>query len=353
MKDLSPYFLILEQLHKKAPVLNLEKNDRTVIISDLHMGDGRSHDDFTRNSGIFRAALKEYYLPNGYTLILNGDVEEALKFKITKIEKQWGDIYNLFREFDSKGRLYKLTGNHDPKILLSGDKKGFKLYDALRLKIDNNEFFVYHGHQPSFYYNAFSDLMTFVLKYGANIFHIPNFSVAYNSRKRSHVEKMAYDFAKSKKIIAVIGHTHRPLFESLSKMDTMKYRMEYYLRKLQNSDNREKTEIMEKIRICSEKIKNHNIENKREHTVNTLYSDRIVLPFVFNSGTVIGKRGMTSLEISDGIISLIHWFDEKTKKKYLNTESEYYLKLFESGISRYVLKHDTLDYIFTKIQLLS
>ncbi len=353
MKDLNPYFLLLDQLYKKAPVLNLTEKDKVVIVSDLHMGDGRSHDDFARNSRIFTTALKNFYFPGGYTLILNGDVEEALKFKISRINKRWEEIYTLFREFDDNGRLYKLTGNHDPKLLLAGSKYHFKLYDALRIRFEDNEFFIYHGHQSSFYYDVFEDLMSFILRYGANIFHIPNFTVAYNSKKRSHVEKMAYNFAKGKKIISIIGHTHRPLFESLSKMDTMKFRMEYYLRKLQDADSAERKKIEEKIKICSEKIKIHDKENKKEHTVNTLYSDRIVLPFVFNSGTVIGKRGMTSLEISGGIISLVHWFDSTTKKKYLNKDKEYYQKLTGTDITRFILKHDSLNYIFNKIQLLS
>ncbi len=353
MKDYSPYFLLLDQLYKKAPVLELTEKDNVVVISDLHMGDGRSHDDFTRNSRIFLTALKDFYLPGGYTLILNGDVEEALKFKVSRINKRWEEVYRLFSEFNDKGRLYKLTGNHDPKLLLAGSKYHFKLYDSLKLKFEKNEFFIYHGHQSSFYYDVFSDLMTFILRYGANIFHIPNFTVAYNSKKRSHVEKMAYDFAKSKKIISVIGHTHRPLFESLSKMDTMKFRMEYYLRQLQYIDGSEKEEIEKKIKICSEKIKQHDEENRKEHTVNTLYSDRIVLPFVFNSGTVVGKRGMTSLEISEGVISLVHWFDRRIKKKYLNKDKEYYQKLPGTDITRFTLKHDTLNYIFAKIQLLT
>ncbi len=352
MRDRSPYFLLLEQLYKKAPVVNFSRSDRIVVLSDLHMGDGRSHDDFARNSELFYTALKEYYLPGDYTLILNGDVEEALKFNLSRIEKRWHKIYDLFEEFNSRNRLFKLTGNHDPKLFFIKSKRNFKLYDALKIVIEGHEFFVYHGHQSSFYYNVFSDLMTFALRYGANIFRIPNFSVAYDSRKKSHVEKMAYDFAKNKKIIAIIGHTHRPLFESLSKADTMKYTLEYYLRKLQKAEPGEKEKLEEKIKKCSGKINEYSLNGEKEYMVNALYSDRIVLPFVFNSGTVIGKRGMTSIEIEDGIISLVHWFDKNTREKYINKDSSYYMRLSGTDISRYVLKHDTLDYIFTKIKLL-
>ncbi len=231
-------------------------------------------------------------------------------------------------------------------------KYNYPLYDALRLTIDGNEFFIYHGHQSSYYYDTFSDIMIFFLRYIANPLRIRNYSRAYHSKKKSHIEKMAYLFAKRKKIIAIIGHTHRPLFESLSKMDTMKFTLEYYLRQYQNADLSEKKRIAEKIQECSEKIKEHVGRGRRDHTISSLYSDTIILPCVFNSGTVVGKRGMTSIEIIDGTISLVHWFDKTIKKKYIDTSSIYYQTVAGTEISRYILKHDTLDYLFSKILLL-
>ncbi len=353
MTELNPYFFLLEQLYKKAPVINKTSSDRIVIFSDLHMGDGRSYDDFIQNADLFYTALKQYYLPQGYTLILNGDVEEALKFNVAKIEEHWEKIYTLFSLFNEKGRLYKITGNHDPKIFFLKHKKyNFTLHDALRLTIDGKEFFIYHGHQSSYYYDAFSDIMIFFLRYIANPLRIRNYSLSYHSKKKSHIEKMAYLFAKRKKIIAIIGHTHRPLFESLSKMDTMKFSLEYYLRKYQNAESSEKEIIGEKIKDCSIKIKDHIKYGRKDHTISSLYSDTIILPCVFNSGTVVGKRGMTSIEILDGTISLVHWFDKSIKKKYLDKSSIYYSQIAGTGISRYILKHDTLDYLFSKIQLL-
>ncbi len=354
MKDLNPYFLLLEQLYKKAPVIQYTKSGKIVIFSDLHMGGGRSSDDFMRNSRLFLFALKDYYLPEGYTLILNGDVEEALKFNVSRIEAKWEKIYRIFSLFDKAGKLFKIAGNHDPKIFFLKEKKyNFKLYDALKLKIDGKEFFIYHGHQSSYYYDTFSDIMLFFLRYLATPLRIRNYSVAYNNKKKSHVEKMAYEFARRKKIIAIIGHTHRPLFESLSKMDTLKYTMEYYLRKYQYAGKDEKSEIEKKIKTCSENIKAHTARSGKEHTISSLYSDTIILPCVFNSGTVMGKRGMTSIEISEGTISLIHWFDKSIKEKYIDIDSSYYIKFNGTGISRHILKHDTLDYLFSRIQLLS
>lgn len=354
MKELNPYVFLLEQLYKKAPEIKKSKNDKIVVFSDLHMGDGRSYDDFIQNSNLFITALENYYFPGGYTLILNGDVEEALKFNVVKIEKKWSRIYEIFLKFDRENRLYKITGNHDPKIFFLKKKKyNFALYDALRLFIDDKEFFIYHGHQSSYYYDVFSDITLLFLRYIANPLHIRNYSLAYHNKKKSHIEKMAYDFAKQKKIIAIIGHTHRPLFESLSKMDTMKFSMEYSLREYQKAKGKDKANLERKITSCSKKIQDHIQQGGKEHTISSLYSETIILPCVFNSGTVVGKRGMTSIEIAEGNIALVHWMDKTIKKKYLDTNSIYYHKLDGTDISRYILKHDTLDYLFSKIRLLS
>ncbi len=353
MTEFNPYFFLLEQLYKKAPVINKSINDKIVIFSDLHMGDGRSYDDFIQNAELFFTALEQYYLPRGYILVLNGDVEEALKFNVFKIESRWEKIYTLFTRFNERGKLYKIVGNHDPRIFFLKQKKyHFKLYDAIRLTLNGNEFFIYHGHQSSYYYDTFSDIMIFFLRYIANPLRMRNYSLSYHSKKKSHIEKMAYLFAKKKKIIAIIGHTHRPLFESLSKMDTMKFTLEYSLREYLKANPDEKKEIEKKIKTCSEKIKEHIAYGRKDHTISSLYSDTIILPCVFNSGTVVGKRGMTSIEIMDGTISLVHWFDKNIKKKYLDRNSIYYTHIEGTDISRYILKHDSLDYLFSKIRLL-
>jgi hypothetical protein len=39
-----------------------------------------------------------------------------------------------------------------------------------------------------------------------------------------------YGFSSRRKIVSIIGHIHRPLFESLSKIDTLKYRIEQLCR---------------------------------------------------------------------------------------------------------------------------
>ena len=111
-----PYKLVMQQLCDKTEELNLTDEDKIVIFSDLHVGDGKSLDDFKGNSDILKTALDEYYYKKGYTLILNGDVEELHRYSLHEIRKHWSELYSLFDKFFEHGKLYKLFGNHDSKL---------------------------------------------------------------------------------------------------------------------------------------------------------------------------------------------------------------------------------------------
>ncbi len=348
------YFQLLEKLYKESPELKISAKDKIVIFSDLHMGDGRSMDDFHRNSQLFLTALKKYYFKNNYILVLNGDVEELHRYQLNRIKKQWKEVYEIFCQFYEKNRLYKIYGNHDSRLFgYKESELGCPTLKSLTLKMKDKELFIFHGHQASFYYNTFDDLMSLALKFVAVPLRIKSYSVAHNNMKKSHIEKMAYDFAKRKKIISIIGHTHRPLFESRSKLDTLKFRMESLLREFPNASRKNKVILESDIKQCKNEIERHANRRGKEHSISTLYSEDIIVPCVFNSGSVIGKRGMTSIEITEGNISLIHWYGPDIDKKYIKEDIDYLMKLEGTDYTRHILKHDSLDYIFTRIRLLS
>ena len=348
------YFLLLKKLYDESPVLEINKKDKIVVFSDLHMGDGRSMDDFHRNAQLFLTALKEYYFENNYILVLNGDVEELHRYQLNRIKKQWTEIYKIFCRFHNDNRLYKIYGNHDSRLFgYKESELGCPTLKSLTLKLKKKDLFIYHGHQASFYYNTFDDLMSLALKFIAVPLRIKSYSVAHNTMKKSHIEKMAYDFAKSKQMISIIGHTHRPLFESFSKLDTLKFRIESLLRDYQSAGKKNKAQLEDEIIKCKNEIKKHAKKRGKEHSISSLYSEDIIIPCVFNSGSVIGKRGMTSIEITEGNIYLIHWYGSDIDKKYIKNDIDYLMKLEGTDYTRHILKHDSLDYIFTRIRLLS
>lgn len=77
------------------------------------------------------------------------------------------------------------------------------------------------------------------------------------------------------------------------------------------------------------------------------------MPCVFNSGCATGKRGITALEIADGRVALVFWFDKARTTKYFNFNGYLPERLEDTSFFRVPLKEDNLDYIFSRIKLLA
>lgn len=221
----------LASLRDNTPCRNLLEEDRYAVFSDLHMGDGGSQDDFIKNGNLFRTILERYYLKRNFNLVLNGDIEELYKFSLPPILTHWQSLFSIFDRFASNNRLIKTIGNHDYDLLR---EKTYlyreMLLPAIRLLYEKDEIFIFHGHQASDWMEKYHRLTSILIRYVARPLGIKNYSTAFNSRKRFRVEKKVHDFSNNHKIISLIGHTHRPLFESLSKMDTLKFKIEQLVR---------------------------------------------------------------------------------------------------------------------------
>ena len=82
--------------------LDIRSGGKVLVISDFHMGNGGRTDDLIRNASLLKDLLKEYYLPNDYHLILNGDIEELQRFSLSAVQKQWKKLYSVFDRFAEK-----------------------------------------------------------------------------------------------------------------------------------------------------------------------------------------------------------------------------------------------------------
>ena len=101
----------------------------------------------------------------------------------------------------------------------------------MKLRLGDKLLFIVHGHQTSHLNWAFQTLGILFLRWLLHPLGIGNYTVARSSSRRFRVEKRIYLFARRKKIMALIGHTHRPLFESLSRLDTLKIEIENLCRR--------------------------------------------------------------------------------------------------------------------------
>ena len=347
----------LERLLHTARYVEIDRSCRVVIFSDLHMGDGGRNDEFRHNAGMLRTILESHYLEQGYSLVLNGDVEELLKFDYESIVKAWSDFYDLFLRFRKNGFFWKLYGNHDIRLLdLDDYRLAASLVESLAFQYRGNTLLLYHGHQASAFLNGpcsiFSRALFYILRYLAKPAGIRNYSVSYDSRKRFAIEKSVYEFSNRAKIISIIGHTHRPLFESLSKVDYLDYRIESLCRtyhstslKQQALIEKEIFETRKKLDACGRKVFRRSLRSGRYGTV--------VIPSIFNSGCTIGKRGVTALEIADGMIRLVYWSNGLQCGQPEGERSDRPCELGSSGYYRALLNEDLLDYAFSRIKLLT
>jgi UDP-2,3-diacylglucosamine pyrophosphatase LpxH len=346
-------FESLQKLYYSSERVQINTDSRLVIFSDLHMGDGSSSDDFLNNSELFKTAIQQYYAKKKYALVLNGDVEELQKFDLDEVEQVWESVYKILDQFAARGELYKTIGNHDLKLyVLEKPFRNYKLFNSIRFQFGENDLFLFHGHQASKRYQRHNRLIGFTLKYFANPLGIRNYSVAHSSKKQYKIERRVYDFSTQMKVASIIGHTHRPLFESLNKVERIKFKIEELCREYVKSKGK-RTEILKESLSTLKSELQQQPTSEFERFSNYIYNQTFHIPCLFNSGCVIGKRGMTCLEIENGHISLVHWFNKKIDRKYLNNNGYEAQQLGDSDFYRMVINREDLDYIFARIKYLS
>jgi UDP-2,3-diacylglucosamine pyrophosphatase LpxH len=346
----------LDRLLRSGPELDPGPGQRLVIFSDLHLGDGGGSDDFERNAGLFLDVLRDHYLEKKYTLVLNGDIEELARFPLKRIKARWSAIYRVWSEFAARNALIKLAGNHDLSLLRRRPRAmPFPVHESLKIRLQGKTLFVLHGHQTSRLNWAFQTLGVLFLRWLLRPLRIGNYTVARSSRRRFRVEKRVYDFARRRKVMALIGHTHRPLFESMSRLDAVKVEIENLCRRYPRAGAKQRRGLEIKLSRLKEEYAELQHRERRAPGPGgeNLYHDGPLLPCLFNSGCGIGRHGITAIEIVDGRIALVYWFDRRRSAKYIDSEGYQPQRLGDGDYFRVVLKEEDLEYIFTRINLLS
>lgn len=262
--------------------LSLEE-DRLVLFSDHHKGDASAADDFKKNASLYDHALSTYH-KEGFRLIVLGDNEELW-------ENRFDEVLEHYRKTIEKeiamalegpdGRKIRIWGNHDKEVSLRRFKKscrayGIKILDAVDYReglcLEENIFLI-HGHQGRFFEDRAWRIsrwaVQIVWKTFQRLFNIGIDGPAENVKIRGDVERQYYQWAKSKKVLLICGHTHQAVFGSSTHFD----------RPLP-------------------------FEDPPAHPV----------PCYFNSGCCGYTNGITCIEIDRGIIRLVKW-DRRQKKR--------------------------------------
>lgn len=255
-----------------AKVEYYDKNSKYIFFSDCHRGDDSVSDEFTRNQNVLLHAL-DYYYNNGYTYVEAGDGDELWEYpKFKHIRLAHRDIFTVLKKFYDRGRLIMIYGNHNI-YLKSKDyviKNYYHFYDdynqeleelfpliipyeALLLKNKNTgqEILTLHGHQGDFMNDQLWILSMLLLRYFWRFMHVVGFenpaSPAKNLYRRHKVEIAYNKWIRKHKMMLICGHTHRQKFP---KSDDLPY---------------------------------------------------------FNTGCCIRTRGISGIEIIDGMIMMVDW----------------------------------------------
>jgi len=334
-----------------CPEENLDEATRYVFLSDLHMGDGSSRDDLAGNRDLIETMLERWYLERDYTLVLNGDVEDLNKFTLPAIRSAWPRLLGVIDQFARRGRLRKIVGNHDWD--LQGERNyPWPLLPGLVLRCGDNRIVAFHGHQASSLYVKYDFVSEFLVRYFVKPLHIKNSGVSQDSRRRFRTEKQIYRAARTLSIATITGHTHRPLFESLSKYDNIRINLEGLLGDYIDASDAQRPALEAQIRMYRDELKALSSARDKDKKTQSLYgSGPFLIPCVFNSGCATGKHGITTLEIHQGMISLVYWTAATDPRPYISSEARE-RDTIDGAFYRYTLHKERLDSVFTRIKFL-
>jgi predicted phosphodiesterase len=348
-KALSALFRnIKEHPGKKGVILDLKKDTRIIIFSDHHRGAKNGADDFMKAEESYLRAL-EYYFQKNFLYISLGDSEELWENTLLQVKKYNTITFESEKRFILQHRLFKVFGNHDlywdnsplaTQSLKSIYGEKLKVFEGIVIEKDNLAkketagrgkskkrkrddgslpiancpltIFLTHGHQG----DASSDGSWFSKFFVANIWaplqsylRINPNTPAYDEDTKTLHNLIMYEWsAKYKNLVLITGHTHQPVFESLTHPERL-YRQ---LGEALKANNKEEANKIE------EEIK------KRGRGYKTTPAQYLsVKPSYFNSGCCCFRDGdITGIEITYEKISLVKWSITKYREVLEEIELE-------------------------------
>lgn len=304
------YNAIIEKPGEKGTIINVtDFNRKFIIFSDQHKGNRNGADDFLASEKSYIAAL-EYYANNEFFLIGLGDCEELWENLFWQVKKAYSKIFNIEKQFLEKNAFIKVFGNHDlywandPLASLELESiygQRIHVYEGVILNMNVQgkplHIFCTHGHQG----DANSDGNWFSKFFIARIWAPLQAYLRINtnepsndaSKKTVHNEIMYEWSATQKDIILITGHTHQPVFESLTHLERLH-------RQLKFAEEQKDDRMIAKI---NDQVKTY---RKRFDTLDEDYSK--IVPTYFNTGCCCFWDGdITGIEIENGYIRLIKW----------------------------------------------
>jgi len=302
------YTNILANPDKKGPIVQFDSSQNFIILSDQHKGAKNGSDDFAVAEKNYLAALDYYYQKNFYYITL-GDSEELWENSWASVKKHNTASFEKEKLFRDKNLFIKIFGNHDlywdndPLASFELEKlygQKTRIYEGAVLQTKINEkviqILLTHGHQGDavsdgnvlskwFIANVWAPLQSFLLLN-------PN-TPAYDHNLKTEHNRMMYEWsAQQPQTLLITGHTHQPIFESLTHLERL-YR--------QLSQAKEKNDEA-RIKKLEEQI------DMKRHEGESIPDFTAYKPGYFNTGCCCFIDGdVTGIEVADNMIRLVKW----------------------------------------------
>ena len=310
--------------------LSLDFNqDRYVIFSDHHKGDGSGADDFKKNAPLYDSALS-YYQEHEYQLIVLGDNEELWENSYHRVHSEYQamiakEISMAPKRKDQK--KIRLWGNHDKEVSLRSFARTIRKLRILTLdSVDYREslclgqdIFLVHGHQGRFFEDKAWKISRWavhlVWKTIQKILHIGIDGPAENFRLREDLERKYYAWAKAHKVLLICGHTHQAIFASLTHFDRLQISVAELEKRQKDAPPGEKDEIQQEIEKKEKIIAGILIRRLGIPPKSFEKPASLAVPCYFNSGCCGYTNGITCIEIDKGQIRLTKWQRENISRE--------------------------------------
>ncbi|MFD2527163.1 metallophosphoesterase [Flavihumibacter stibioxidans] len=304
------YRSIITEPGKKGPLYPFRPDEQPVIIfTDLHKGTRDGADDFAICEANYLAAL-DYYEANNYYYINLGDSEELWENLLPNVITYNKASFEKEKQFLQRKAFVKLFGNHDlfwgndpmaPVFLKSIYDQPLKANTGAVLRAELPygylDIFCTHGHQGDAQSdgNVFSKwFVSYIWGPVQSFLEVNTNLPSDNSQMKTLHNQFMYEWsAAQQNLLLITGHTHQPVFNSLTHLERLYLQLE---------DAREKKDIPAIDTILKE------IPRRQREYDHVNHSFRNMKPSYFNAGCCCYADGnITGIEISDGQMRLVKW----------------------------------------------
>ena len=294
---------------EKGLVIPFEVGEgKFIILSDQHKGARDGADVFALAEKNYLAAL-DYYAQKQFFYINLGDSEELWENLLITVKRHNKATFKAERKFIDRKAFIKIFGNHD--LYWDNDpladfnlKKIYgriiPIYEGIilqtRINKKNLDIYLTHGHQGDLQ----SDGNWFSKWFVSDIWGPfqgwlrinPNTPANNDQLKTAHNQMMYQWSSKHKNVLLITGHTHQPVFKSLTHIEQLYEE----LRALEAGSDT--------VKIAAKKKEIKAREQKGDH----MPKFKSILDTYFNSGCCCFDDGdITGIELEGGFIRLIKW----------------------------------------------